>query len=62
MLKNAVEDVIMTKAPTGCNRLAGSELQDEGVPPEDLKAAALLNCNACALSSCDLIDFESDFI
>ena len=37
MLKKvlAVEGVVMTKALTGCNGLAGSDLQDGEVPPED---------------------------
>ena len=37
------------KALTGCKGLAGSALQDEGVPPEHLNVTALFVCNAFTL-------------
>ena len=41
----AVEGVIMTKALTGCNGLAGSDLQEGGVPLKHSEVAALFICN-----------------
>ena len=41
----AVEVAIYAKALTGCHGLAGSDLQDGGVPSEDWKVSALFEVN-----------------
>ena len=41
-----VEAAVTTKALTGCNGLAGSDLQDGGVPSECQEVAGLFSYNA----------------